>query len=71
VTDVLVKGEKHSLLGQIVIASVALSEPEPLPELRARVRALCRAKLAEYKVPTKVLLMDADMYSARFKKIRK
>lgn len=71
VTDVLVKGEKHTLLGQIVVANVALSEPESLPELRARVRALCRATLADYKVPAKVLLMDADMYSARFKKIRK
>lgn len=71
VADVVVKGEKHTLLGQIVVAHVALSEPEPLPELRARVRAACLSKLTDYKVPAKVMLMDAEMYSARFKKIRK
>lgn len=71
VTDVVVKGEKHTLLGQIVVAYISLSETEPLSELRARVRAACLAKLADYKVPAKVALMDVDMYSARFKKIRK
>lgn len=71
VADVVVKGEKHSLLGQIVVANVALSEPEPPRELRARVRAACIAKLADFKVPTKVTLMEAEIYSARFKKIRK
>lgn len=71
VTDVVVKGEKHTLLGQIVVANISVHTPEALPELRARVRAACRAKLADYKVPAKVVLMDADVYSARFKKIRK
>lgn len=71
VTDVVVKAEKHALLGQIVVAHVALSAPEPAAELRARVRAACLAKLTAYKVPAKVLLMEAEMYSARFKKIRK
>lgn len=71
VADVVVKGEKNTLLGQIVVAHVALSRPEPLPELRARVRAACRSKLTDYKVPVKVVLMEAEMYSARFKKVRK
>ena len=71
VSDVVVKGEKHTLLGQIVVAHVALSEPEPLPELRARVRLACLSKLTNYKVPAKVVLMEAEMYSARFKKVRK
>jgi acyl-CoA synthetase (AMP-forming)/AMP-acid ligase II len=71
VTDVVVKGEKHALLGQIVVAHVATTEPEPAAELRARVRAACLAKLTNYKVPAKVLPMEAEMYSARFKKIRK
>jgi len=70
VADVVVKGEKNTLLGQIVVAHVALSRPEPLPELRARVRAACRSKLTDYKVPVKVVLMEDEMYSARFKKVR-
>lgn len=70
VSDVVVKGEKHALLGQIVVAHVALGVPEAAAELRARVRAACLARLTAYKVPAKVLLMDAEMYSVRFKKIR-
>lgn len=71
VIDVVVKGEKHNLLGQIVVAYVALKEPEPLPELRARVRAKCLSKLVNYKVPAKVLMMEEGMHSPRFKKIRR
>lgn len=71
VTDVVVRGEKHALLGQIVVAHVALTDPEPLSELRARVRSACLAKLTDYKVPAKVVLMEAEMYSARFKKVRR
>jgi hypothetical protein len=54
----------------MVVAHVALSEPEPSRELRARVRAACLSKLTDYKVPAKVVLMGAEMYSARFKKVR-
>lgn len=71
VVDVVVKGESHNLLGQIVVANIALSEPESLPDLRARVRAACREKLANFKVPAKVAIVDAETYSARFKKIRR
>jgi acyl-coenzyme A synthetase/AMP-(fatty) acid ligase len=71
VDDVVVVGEKHALLGQIVVAKVALHEPEPLAELRARVRKACLAKLAAFKVPTKVELLDQAIYSARFKKMRR
>lgn len=71
VSDVVVKGEKHNLLGQIVVAYVAVTESEPASELRARVRTQCSSKLANYKVPAKVLIMEDDMHSPRFKKIRK
>lgn len=70
VTDVVVKGEQHNLLGQMVVAHVAVTEPEPLTDLRARIRAKCLAKLANYKVPAKVVLMERGMHSPRFKKIR-
>ena len=71
ILDVVVTGEPHALLGQIVVAKVALAESEPLDALRLRIRKACGAKLAAYKVPAKVLLMDEAMYSVRFKKIRR
>jgi acyl-CoA synthetase (AMP-forming)/AMP-acid ligase II len=71
VTDAVVAGEAHPLLGQIVVARVTLAVPEPIETLRLRVRKACLAKLAAYKVPAKVLLLEQDAYSSRFKKIRK
>lgn len=71
VADVVVVGEKHALLGQIVVAKIALHEPEPLAELRLRIRKACLARLTAYKVPAKVEMLDQEIYSARFKKMRR
>lgn len=71
VSDVVVVGEKHALLGQIVVAKVALHEPEALADLRLRLRKACLAKLTAYKVPAKVEMLDQGIYSVRFKKMRK
>lgn len=71
IADVVVAGEKHALLGQIVVARVALLEPEPLDALRLRIRKACLAKLTAYKVPAKVELLEQAIYSARFKKMRR
>ena len=70
VLDVAVYGEPHPLLGQIVVAKVALDRPEPAGELKLRIRKACLAALAPYKAPAKVVLADAALYSARQKKIR-
>jgi len=71
IADVVVTGEPHALLGYIVVAKVALVEPEPLDALRLRIRKACLGKLTAYKVPAKVLLLEQDIYSARFKKLRR
>ena len=70
VDDVAVYGEAHALLGQIVVAKIATRSGEELSALKARVRAGCRAKLAAFKVPAKVLLADGPLYTARQKKSR-
>jgi acyl-CoA synthetase (AMP-forming)/AMP-acid ligase II len=71
IDDVVVTGEKHALLGQIVVARVRLAANEPMDVLRLRIRKACSARLAAYKVPAKVLLIEQDIYSARFKKLRR
>jgi acyl-coenzyme A synthetase/AMP-(fatty) acid ligase len=71
ITDVVVVGEAHPLIGQIVVARVALAIPEPMDSLRLRIRKACLAKLASFKVPAKILLLEQAIYSPRFKKIRK
>ena len=70
IVDVAVYGESNALLGQIIVARVALAKPEPVDSLKARVRLACRAKLAAYKVPAKVVISEDALYTARYKKSR-
>lgn len=70
VEDVAVYGEKHALLGQIVVAKVVTRTPEPVAALKQRIRKICLERLAPFKVPSKVLLTDEGLYSVRLKKLR-
>lgn len=71
VQDVAVFGEKHALLGQIVVAKIVLDQSEPVESVKKRVRQACLVKLAAFKVPTKVVLTDGVLHSTRQKKIRR
>lgn len=71
VVDAAVTGEANAITGAIVVARVNLAQPEPLPEFRRRLREFCRSRLAPYKVPARVEIVDGAQYSARFKKMRR
>ena len=71
IQDVAVFGEKHALLGQIVVAKVVLETSEAVESVKKRVRHACLGKLASFKVPTKVILAEGVLHSARQKKIRR
>jgi acyl-coenzyme A synthetase/AMP-(fatty) acid ligase len=71
IRDVAVVAEPHPMLGQIVVAKVALTAPEPPDDLKRRIRAACRAQLAPYKAPAKVIVTDESFHTARQKKIRR
>jgi acyl-CoA synthetase (AMP-forming)/AMP-acid ligase II len=71
VEDVAVHGERHALLGQIVVARVVTREPETVDSLKQRIRKHCAQKLAPFKVPSKVVLAEAGLYSSRLKKVRR
>lgn len=71
VQDVAVFGEKHALLGQIVVAKIVLDQSETVASVKKRVRQACLAKLSNFKVPTKVILTDGVLHSSRQKKIRR
>ncbi|HYK40845.1 MAG TPA: AMP-binding protein [Thermoanaerobaculia bacterium] len=70
VRDVMVRGEKSPILGQIVAAYFNLAEPESGDSLRNRVRAHCRGRLRPFQVPGRIEVVDREQYSERFKKIR-
>lgn len=70
IKEVSVRGETNPLLGQIIVAEVVTHEPESLAEIKKKVRKACLEELASFKVPSKVVLSERDMYSKRMKKIR-
>ena len=71
VSDVSIAGEPHPITGSIVVARVNLAAPEPLPAFRRRMRDFCRDRLASFKTPARVEIVDSEQYSARFKKMRR
>jgi acyl-CoA synthetase (AMP-forming)/AMP-acid ligase II len=71
VQDVAVFGEKHALLGNIIVAKIVVNTPETVESLKKRIRHECLAQLAAFKVPAKVLLAEGPLHSARQKKIRR
>ena len=71
VVEVVVSAEPHPLTGNIVVARVKLSTDEDLPRFRKRMREFCSAKLARFKIPQKIELVEQSLHGERFKKMRK
>lgn len=71
VQDVAVYGEKHALLGNIVVAKIVVNAPETIDSLKKRIRHACLAKLAQFKVPAKVVLVEGPLHNVRQKKNRR
>lgn len=70
VRDAAVRGERHPIMGQIVVASVSLVQPEAVELFKRRMRAHCKERLAPYKIPLKVELVEGSQISERLKKRR-
>lgn len=70
VIDAAVHGEPHTILGQIVVATVHLSADEALPEFRRRMTQFCRPRMQPFKVPQKVIVSKVPLGGDRFKKRR-
>ncbi|MGM0651038.1 MAG: ANL family adenylate-forming protein [Bacteroidota bacterium] len=71
VKEASVVGKSHALMGNIVIAKIALKTPEKKAIITTRLRKLCMATLAKYKVPVKFIIEEENLHSNRFKKLRK
>jgi acyl-CoA synthetase (AMP-forming)/AMP-acid ligase II len=70
VKEVAVSGEPNPIMGHIVKARVRLATGEGTAQFAKRMRAFCKDKLANYKVPQKVALVEEKLHSGRFKKMR-
>jgi acyl-coenzyme A synthetase/AMP-(fatty) acid ligase len=70
VADVVVRGETHPLVGQVVGATVRLAHSETPRDFKLRMRLFCAERLASFKVPVKVHFTSDPIHSARFKRVR-
>ncbi|HJQ36084.1 MAG TPA: long-chain fatty acid--CoA ligase [Thermoanaerobaculia bacterium] len=71
VDEAAVAGEPSALTGHMVVARVKLSTGETLAQFRTRMRDFCRDRLEPFKIPQKIILVDAPMHGDRFKKLRR
>jgi long-chain acyl-CoA synthetase len=71
IQDATVYGVKNPIMGKIVAADVSLVEAEELSELKKRIRTFCRKRLASYKIPLKIEIVNRDQFTVRYKKVRR
>ena len=70
VGEVTVYGEPNPIMGNIVCAKVRPQKAITRKALAAELKTFCKGKLADYKIPVKVVIDDAQQYTERFKKTR-
>jgi acyl-CoA synthetase (AMP-forming)/AMP-acid ligase II len=70
VRDAVVSGKLNPVTGNVVVAKLLLDRPEDPVQLRRRVREFCKGRLAPYKIPAFVELVDDRLHNDRFKKAR-
>ncbi len=70
VEEAVVQGQPNPLTGQMVTARVRLTTDESVQQFRKRMHSFCRARLARFKVPQKVMLASEAIHGERFKKLR-
>jgi acyl-CoA synthetase (AMP-forming)/AMP-acid ligase II len=70
IRDATVYGRANPVTGQIVCARVSLIGPEDIRDVKRRLRSFCAGRLAPYKIPALVEIVDGDQHNYRFKKMR-
>ncbi|CAM2798958.1 long-chain fatty acid--CoA ligase [Helicobacter hepaticus] len=73
IKDCLVYGESNAITGQSVSVKIVLSQTNALLnniQLKKIIRMYCKDKLAAFKIPTKVEIVESLAMSERFKKLR-
>lgn len=69
IEDCLAYGEKNLITGQNVVCDVVLKNE--ISNIKLLIRKFCKDKLDNYKIPTKINIIDKINFGDRFKKIRR
>lgn len=70
IQDCIVRSEKNAITGQMVCAEVVLKKGFNIKDEKSKIRIHCRQKLDSYKVPSRIIEIDAVLFTNRFKKNR-
>ena len=70
VKDVSVFGLPHAITGHIVGAKIIIDKNETRKAFKQRMRAFCKTRLEQFKIPQKISFADDQIHSPRFKKKR-
>ena len=70
-SDVMVYGEQNQITGESVTIDIVLTGILDKREIKKRIRKYCKNRLEQYKIPTKINIVDKTNYGERFKKIRR
>jgi len=70
IDEVFVKGKRHPLLGQIVIAYIQLDRSTDKSEAENRIRKHCKSRMEKFKVPSQFIFKWENFINDRFKKVR-
>lgn len=70
VQDCVVYGAANALTGQVVCADIAPTKPVSRSALRRHIRTFLRGRVEEFKVPTRINVVESVPASDRFKKVR-
>jgi len=71
IADCMVYGESTAITGQMVVADVVPAAEEDRREMFKRIRAYCRDRMENYKIPVKINIKSRTNFGSRFKKIRR
>jgi long-chain acyl-CoA synthetase len=70
ICEVSVSGKKNPVMGEIVVATVLLSQEENIKDLHNRMRAFCHQRLEPYKIPMLINIKKESLHTMRYKKVR-
>lgn len=70
IAEVTVYGEKNPIIGNIVCAKIRLLYSADEKEIISQVKKHCRNKLQKFKVPVKIDMIDEQLHTGRYKKVR-
>jgi acyl-CoA synthetase (AMP-forming)/AMP-acid ligase II len=70
IRDCIVRSEKNTITGQMVCAEVVLKDGFLFKNEKILIKKYCKQRLDAYKVPVRIVEIDAVLFTNRFKKNR-